>query len=464
MDQCDKKSQKPSKKIIVTNRYLDFINPQAAGIDIGSTSHFVAVPEGCDKETVREFKSFTSDLYAMADWLKACGIKTVAMESTGVYWIPVFEVLEKSGFNVNLVDARQLKNVSGRKTDIVDCQWIQQMHTCGLLKAAFRPADEICELRAYVRQRAMLIQSMSSHILHMQKSLTQMNIQVHHVLTDITGDTGMKIIRSIVAGERDPKVLAQHRDRRCHQSVETIEKALMGNYRAEHLFALKQTLELYDFYQEKIIACDQAIEQKLLQFNDHSDHDNSDVKKSSKKSHYHTKHKMSFDLEGYLLRITGINLVEIPGINTLTALSMIGEIGLDMTRWKTGKHFASWLGLSPNNKISGGKRLSSKTKPSANRAATALRIAASSLHRSPTALGAFLRRLKARVGPAKAITATAHKLAKIIYNMLRYGAEYKDIGQEYYDKQYRNRVIKGLKKRAEVLGFDLISKIEMATV
>lgn len=236
--------------------HLEHINRMAAGIDIGSASHYVAIPQGCDEECVREFKSFTPDLLALAEWLKKCRIETVAMESTGVYWIPLYELLESKGFEVKLVDARHVKNVSGRKTDVLDCQWIQQLHTYGLLNGAFRPAEKICELRAYVRQRAMLIEQASHHIQHMQKAMSQMNLQLHNVLSDITGETGMKIIRAIVNGERDPNVLASYRNERCKNSIEVIEKSLMGYYRAEHIFALTQALELYDIYKEKIVVCD----------------------------------------------------------------------------------------------------------------------------------------------------------------------------------------------------------------
>ena len=252
-------------------KHLEHINQMAAGIDIGSRSHFVAVPEGCTEHCVREFKSFTTDLHELADWLKSCNITTVAMESTGVYWIPLYELLDSRGFDVKLVDARHVKNVSGRKTDVLDCQWLQQLHTYGLLSGAFRPAEEVCVLRAYLRQRSMLIDIAASHIQHMQKSLNQMNVQLHHAITDITGETGMKIIRAIVAGVRDPKLLASYRDRRCKSSVETIEKALTGNYRNEHVFTLSQALELYDIYQKKIAACDDEIEKQLSQFESRSD-------------------------------------------------------------------------------------------------------------------------------------------------------------------------------------------------
>lgn len=454
------KSKKGKKEPIP--KHLEHINQWAAGIDVGSTSHFVAVPEGCDEKTVREFSSFTTGLNELADWIIQCGIQTVAMESTGVYWIPVYELLEERGLEVRLVDARQTKNVSGRKTDVLDCQWIQQLHSYGLLNAAFRPAEESCALRSYVRQRTMLIQSTTTHIQHMQKALMQMNLQLHHVLADITGKTGMRIIRAINAGERCPKTLASYREPLCKNSVATIEQALTGHYRAEHLFSLQQALELYDIYQEKIAACDDEIEKKLAQFSA-SEIVSEPLIGTTTRRKQKSKNAPAFDLDSQLQRLTGVNLMDVPGMNSLTALYLIGEIGLDMTRWNTAKQFASWLGLCPGNKVSGGKRLSGKSKPSANRAAATLRMAASTLYRNQTALGAYLRRLKSRLGPAKAITATAHKIAKIIYNMLRFGVAYKEAGQDYYEQQYRDRVVRNLKRKAEELGFSLVETLEMAT-
>jgi transposase len=437
-------------------KHLEHINLWAAGIDIGANSHFVAVPEGSSETTVREFKTFTSDLHMLADWLKACGVQTIAMESTGVYWIPVYELLEEKGFDVKLVDARQVKNVSGRKTDVLDCQWIQQLHTYGLLKSAFRPVEEICELRAYVRQRSMLIQSASRHIQQMQKALMQMNVQLHHVISDITGETGMRIVRAIVGGERDPSILAEYRDPRCKSSIEDIKSALTGNYRAEHLFALKQSLELYDCFQEKIQACDDEIEKNMAKFLTDSKVATLPVEELNPNKKAAGKNSPTFALGKELHRLTGVDLLAIPGINNVSALKIIGEIGLDMNRWKDAKQFASWLGLCPGNKVSGGKRLSGKTKPSNNRTAATLRMAASTLYRSPTALGAYLRRLKSRIGPMKAITATAHKLAKIIYNMLRHGSEYVEAGQAYYEEQYRDRVIKNLQRKAAEFGLNIV--------
>lgn len=442
-------------------KHLEHINTMAAGIDVGSKSHFVAVPEGCTDVCVREFQSFTSDLHELANWLESCGITTVAMESTGVYWIPLFEILESRGFEVLLVDARGVKNVSGRKTDVLDCQWLQQLHTYGLLSGAFRPSEQVCALRAYMRQRNMLIQQMASHIQHMQKALSQMNIQLHNVISDITGETGMMIIRAIVNGERDPKLLATYRNYRCQSSLVIIEKSLTGNYRDEHVFALSQALELFDIYQNKIAACDEKIEKHLAVFEDATidkNEMNTDgtqlkiKKKTAKKS----KNAPSFDLGSHLIRMVGVDLTTIPGLEAYSVLKIISEIGLDLNRWKSRKQFASWLGLCPGNKVSGGKRLSGRSKRTANYAASALRMAASTLHHSHSALGAFFRRLKSRIGAPKATTATAHKLATIIFNMIRNKVEFIETGADYYEKQYRERMVKNLSMRAKTLGFDLV--------
>lgn len=457
--ESDQSKNKLVKSKIGLPKHLKHINTMAAGIDIGSKSHFVAVPEGCADICVREFQSFTNDLHELANWLESCGITTVAMESTGVYWIPLFELLESRGFEVLLTDARHVKNVSGRKTDVIDCQWLQQLHTYGLLSGAFRPSEQVCALRAYMRQRNMLIQQMSSHIQHMQKALSQMNIQLHNVISDITGETGMMIIRAIVNGERDPKLLATYRNYRCKSPLVIIEKSLTGNYRDEHVFALSQALELFDIYQNKITACDEQIEKKLSMFEDakidkkgKSAVDNATNKKSVKKS----KNAPSFNLSSHLIRMVGVDLTTIPGLEAYSVLKIISEIGLDLNRWKSSKQFASWLGLCPGNKVSGGKRLSGKSKRTGNYAASALRMAASTLHHSQSALGAFFRRLKARIGAPKATTATAHKLAIIIFNMIRNKMEFVETGADYYEKQYRDRLIKNLNNRAKMLGFELI--------
>lgn len=432
------------------------ININAAGIDIGAQKHFVAVPKGRDPQgqDVRHFDTFTTDLYALADWLKQCRIDTVAMESTGIYWIPLFEILEQKGFEVRLVNPRSIKHAPGRKSDVVDCQWIQQLHAYGLLTSAFRPDEQISVLRAYHRQRTMLVNHAATHIQHMQKALEQMNLKLTNVLSDITGTTGMKIIRSILAGERNPKKLSKHRHPRCKKSDQEIAKSLHGNWRDEHLFALQQAVALYDFYQTQIEACDQQIKAQLCRFEDRSD--NSELPPSTGKSNGFGK-KLTFDTTGHLYRMTGVDLTQIVGLNAPTVLTIIAEVGLDMSRWPTAKHFSCWLGLCPGSKISGGKNFSSKTKPSANRAAHAFRMAAYSLHRSQTAIGAFLRRKKAQLGAPKAITATAHKIARIFYEMLKTRTEYKDLGADYYHNRYKERTLRNLKRKAKAYGLELVN-------
>jgi transposase len=431
---------------------LQHLNLNAAGIDIGAAAHFVAVPPDRDPQPVREFATFTADLHRLADWLTACGVDTVVMESTGVYWIPLFEILDARGFKVLLVNARHVKNVSGRKSDVLDCQWLQQLHTYGLLQGAFRPADEIVVLRSYLRQRAMLVQGAAMHIQHMQKALQQMNRLLHQVVADLTGVTGMTIIRAILAGERDPQVLAQSRDYRCNQSAEVIANSLIGNYRAEHLFALQQAVTLYEAYQAQIAACDQQLEQYLASCPPVT----AAPPPTPAKPRQRTGNPFHFDAHAQLYRMTGVDLTRIDGIDAVTALTVVGEIGTDMTRWKTVKHFTSWLGLCPGTNVSGGKVQSTKTKPTVNRAAAALRLAATSLFRSRSALGAYLRRMTAKLGKPAAITATAHKLARLIYSMLRYGTEYVDAGQDYYERAYRERVVRNLTRRAKELGLVLV--------
>ena len=442
MTQTKKPSQKKPGRL---PKHLEHLNTTAAGIDIGSKSHFVAVPEGVDERPVREFSTFTDDLIRLAEWLIACGITTVAMESTGIYWIPVFELLESRGLEVKLVNARHVKNVPGRKSDVLDCQWLQQLHTYGLLRGAFRPAEQVCALRAYVRQRSTLVDNAASHIQRMQKALAQMNLLLHNVVSDITGVTGMLIIMAIVAGERDPLKLAAFRDRRCKNSQETIARSLQGNYRPEHLFSLKQAVELYQFYQTKIAECDRQILEQLSSFDAvASDHDGPSGTPPA-------------SLAEALQRMSGVDLAQIPGIDTNTALKITAEIGIDMSRWNSEKEFASWLGLCPGSKISGGKVLSSASKKVANRVAAALRMAAFALIRSKSALGAYIRRLRARMGSPKAITATAHKLARLVYSLLKHGTAYVDAGQDSYEERYRSRVMQNLKRKAQELGFELVA-------
>ena len=433
---------------------LPHLSPNAAGIDVGGASHFVAVPADRDEHPVREFASFTAELYRMADWLASCGIETVAMESTGVYWIPVFQVLEERGFEVKLVDARQLKRVPGRKSDVADCQWLQQLHSFGLLAGAFRPDDQVCVLRSYMRQRAMLVSYAGQHVQHMHKALVQMNVQLGHVIEDITGATGMRIIRAILDGERDPHRLAALRHEQCKNSATTIAKALEGDWREEHLFALRQAVELVEAYQAKIAACDERILAQLQSFEDRSGGQAPPKGRACR----HDRHDLGFDATAELFRMTGVDLVAINGLEAHTVLKVLSETGLDMSKWPTCKHFGSWLGLAPNNRVSGGKVLSRRTVPSANRAAAALRVAAQALHHSRSALGAFLRRKAAQIGMPKAITATAYKLARIIYSMLTRGTAFVERGQDYYERQYHDRVLKNLTRRATELGYCLVKQ------
>ena len=444
-----------SRKFKITElpAQLQHINLNAAGIDVGSERHMVAVPEGRDEVSVREFGTFTADLEALAAWLKKCGITSVAMESTGVYWIPLFELLERRGFEVKLVDARHVKNVSGRKSDVLDCQWLQQLHTYGLLAGAFRPPDEVCVLRSYLRQREMLTQAASMHIQHMQKALQQMNLLLHNVVSDITGVTGMKIIKAILAGERDPKVLARNRHELCKNSSATIAKSLVGNYREEHLFALRQAVELYEMYQTKIADCDEAIV-KQLEKQPNVSNDNPPTPDKPIQARDRVRHDT--DVRELLFKKSGVDLFAIPGLAVDTLLTLASEVGFDLTPWKTEKHFSSWLGLCPGTKRSGGKVLDAKTKRNPNRAAQAFRMAASSLYRSQTALGAFYRRIKARSGGQQAVTATAHKIARIYYAMLTKGTSYVELGQQAYEQQYKQRRIDHLKRQAKSLGFQLL--------
>ena len=456
---------------------MSSIRANAAGIDIGSRSHFVAIPDDNRKEKrVREFEAFTTNLKEMVQWLKECHIDTVAMEATGVYWIPLYEILEQNGFEVLLVNASHVKNVPGRpKSDVLDCQWIQRLHEVGLLRGAFRPADEFISLRSYVRQRSDLIAQRSEHSLRMQKALTQMNLQLNNVIRDITGISGMLIIRAMISGERNPIKLAQLADRRCNNPKDIIAKSLEGNFRQEHMFALKQAVDFYDYYHQKIVECEKEIKtalEKIFKTEENNDLKaqttqtnalklpDANARKISKKGSGKNslKNDYCFDLHAETIRIAKVDLTKIPGIDASSAIKIIAEIGTDMSRWPTEKHFASWLGLCPGMKLSGGRLISGATKSCANKVAVALRMSATTLHRSKSALGAFLRRKKAQKGPAKAITATAHKMAKQIYCMLKYGEEYVEGGQEYYEKQYQERALRSMKTKASELGYDLVPK------
>ena len=432
---------------------LPMVHPYAAAIDVGATMHMAAVGPDRTGEPVRSFGTFTADLHRLADWFEVCGVTSVVMESTGVYWIPVFEILQDRGLEVFLVNARDAKQVPGRKTDVKDAQWLQRLHAYGLLRASFQPKAEIAELRAYLRQRERLLEYAASHIQHMQKALTEMNLQLHHVVSDITGATGMRIIRAILAGERDPAVLASLRDIRCHSSPETIEKGLTGHYRAEHLFALEQALALYDTYQHKVAACDQRIEAVLKALSTHKP--DPGPLPAPRRRMSSQLNEPSFDLRSALYAVLGQDLTRIHGLGPSLALKLVAECGTDLTAWPSSKHFTSWLCLAPGNKISGGKVLSSRTRRSGSRAAALLRLAAVTIGKTETALGAFYRRLSTRIGKAKAVTATARKIAVLFYNALRHGMDYADPGASYYEERYRKRVIDNLHRRAKAFGFVL---------
>lgn len=426
-------------------------HPHAAGIDIGGSSHFVAVPSDRSEMPVKEFGCYTQDLQEMAAWLLTCGIAIVALESTGVYWIPVYEVLESHGIEVMLVNARSIKNVTGRKSDVLDCQWLQQLMSFGLLNAAFRPPADVCALRAISRQRDMLLRGQASCVQRMQKALTQMNLQLTNTITDITGKTGLDIIRAIEAGERNPYALAKLRNYRIHASEAEIAKSLEGTWKEEHLFCLSQALKLYDSYQALIAEADAKLNALITPLRRQ---DTEAYEKKSKKRG--GKNAPNFDVRDALREWVGVDLTEIGGIDVCTALKVLVELGPDLSKFKSAKHFCSWLGLCPGTCISGGKRLSGATKRIPNRVARALKLAAQGLHHSQCGLGAYYRRMAARLGKGKAITATAHKLARLVYAMLTQGSEYVEQSQAQYEEKFQERTLKYLQQKAKTLGFDLV--------
>lgn len=431
---------------------LEQLNRNAAGLDVGAEEMYVAVPPDRDAARVCRFPPFTADLRRLADWLQACGIETVAMEATGVYWLPLYEMLAERGFQVCLVNARHLKNVSGRKPDGLDCQWLQQLPTYGLLRPSFRPPEQLAALRSLVRHREMLVQYRAAHIQPMQKALTQMHLRLTNVLSDITGVTGLKIIRAIVAGEHNPHVLAQFREAGCQKRETEIAKSLEGHYKREHLFTLKQALALYDFYARQVQACDTELEALYQQFDPP---ETPGTPPPAPRTMKRRKNQAHFDLAAALYRMTGVDLTQSDGLDALSLQKVLSEIGTDRHKWPTVKHVASWLHLCPQNKITGGKVVQRGVQPTQNRASTAVRVAAASLHRSDSALGAYFRRMRARHGAPSAVTATAHKLARIIYFMLKERKAYHDVGVEYYEQQYRTRLLRMLHRQASQLGFRL---------
>lgn len=450
-------SKKAKKKISIDQDW-PLINPNAAGIDLGSREHWVCVPQGRGANSVRCFGTFTADMESMADWLKQCGVTSIAMEATGVYWIAPLQILERRGFQVLLVNARQIKNVSGRKSDVADCQWIQRLHSYGLLGGSFRPADPYCVLRSYVRYRDDLVSARSTQTQHMQKALAQMNIQLSQVLSDINGLSGMAIIEGILEGERNPLQLAGRVDRRVKASQEKVAKALVGDYRSEHLFVLRQAFELYHVYEAKIQACEQEMALDLEKLPDRVDEK---LKPLPARSGHK---KMDESLRAGLYRKLGVDITAVEGLGAQVGLTMLTEVGPNLEAFKTEKHFASWLGLCPDNRISGGKVLSRRTRRVCNRLSDVLRLAASTLERSKTALGGFFRRMKARLGAAEGITATAHKLARIVYRLIKYGEDYVKEGLDAYEKKYNDRRLKALRKFAANCGFSLVPNLAVANV
>ena len=463
-----KNIKKSPKTQAPSNFRLTPLNPCVAGIDIGASSVFICIGFADGHQEIQEYLTFTEDLKNMLNWIRQNNIQSVAMESTGVYWIPVYDILAQAGIDVTLVNAHHLKTVPGRKTDVKDCQWIQQLHAYGLLRGSFRPNDEGVMLRGYVRQRSRLFELASQQVQLMHKALVQMNLQLNHVVSDITGATGINIIRAIVAGERSPTVLAKYRNYRCKKDEKEIAKALDGNYREEHLLSLKHALSAYDFFHQQAYECEEAIEQMInkwekevekstpIQNPDSIEHSSEKSGKIQKKTKYNLS-PYHFEAESSLQKILNVNLTDIPGLDINGIIKILGEVGMDMSKWPSAKHFASWLGLCPGNKISGGKILSSKTKPTANRAAQALRLAANTLYNSKTALGAYFRRMRARLGAPKAITATAHKLAKILYAMLKERKSFTEVGQAAYEQAYKERQLVSLQKRAQELGYGLVA-------
>jgi transposase len=440
---------KKGKQRISINQAWPLINADAAGVDLGSREHWVAVPEGRSPQSVRCFGTFTADLEALADWLKECRVSSVAMEATGVYWIALFQILERRGLAVLLVNARQIKNVSGRKSDVADCQWIQRLHAYGLLGGSFRPADPYCVVRSYLRYRDELVAARTTQTQHMQKALQQMNVQLHQVLSDVNGVSGLAIIDAIIQGERNPLKLAGLAHRRVKSTTEQIAKALVGDYRAEHLFVLKHAYELYQVYEARIGDCDQALARELAGLPDR-------VAAKPGPAAAPVKKNLDANLHRELQRALGVDLTAVEGFGILVGLTVLTEVGPDVSRFPTEKHFTSWLGLCPDNRVSGGRVLSCRTRRVVNRLSDILRLAATTLERSQTALGAYYRRMKAKLGAAEGITATAHKLARILYRLLKHGEQYVREGIEAYEKKHQQRKLNSLQKTASSMGFTLV--------
>ena len=453
-------AKKPKKDRKTDNAVLPVMRPDAAGIDIGATEIFVAVPADRAAENVRSFPTFTQDLYALADWLTQCGVKTVAMESTGVYWIPLFQILEDRDFEVCLVNAHHVKNVPGRRTDVLDCQWLQFLHSVGLLRASYRPDQDVCAVRSLLRHRESLVQMAAAHVNHLQKALDQMNLQLHHVISDITGQTGLAIVDAILAGGRNPLELAKLRNERIKASEAVIAKSLVGDYRPEHLFTLRQSLDAYRSYQKLIADCDREIRRLVEEFQSPRQPGRSAGASFPSQDQKEKASAAGGILRRELQRVFGIDLTRIPGIHTGIAQTLFGEIGPDFRKFRSASAFASWMGLCPDNDISGGKVLWAGTRKVNCRAATALRMAAQSLHHSKSALGDFYRRMRAKLGAPKAITATAHKLARIIFHLVTTRQQFDDSRFGTDQLRFQKRQEAKLRARAKAIGFELIPLVK----
>ena len=459
-----KTKSKSAKSKKVYKKSLSMIQPDSAGIDVGSGEMWVCVPEDRTEKNILKFGTFTPDLISIANWLQECEVKTVAMESTGVYWIPLYQILEARGFEVVLVNARDLKGVSGRpKTDRLDCQWIQRLHTYGLLKASFRAEDNICRLQVLMRHRKNLVQESGTHVMHMQKSLRLMNLVLDRVISDITGETGMNIIKAILRGEYDPYTLAKYRNSRIKSTEDDIRKALTGNYRKEEIFILRQAVDSYNHVNKQIVDCDteifkqvEKIKEEHLQKNNKQSDNISIQEKKFRKRKSGAFMGNSSALSEYLQSIIGADPTDLNGIDMLGALTLVSETGFDMSKWETSKRFSSWLGLAPNRKITGGKVLSSGTKKVNSRAAQVFRTAAVSLKNSDCYIGAFYRRMARKSGKGIAVVATARKISVLYYNTLKYGRRFVELGANYYEQKYKERVEKNLIIKARKMGYTLI--------
>lgn len=436
------------------SRVWEQINEHAGGVDAGAEHHWVAVPPERASPSVRKFATNTRGLYELADWIIECGVTTVAVEATGVYCVPLLEVLEARGIEVVLAKPSSLKSVNDcHKTDMIDCQWIQLLHTFGLLRRSLRPTAEVAVFRAYNRHRQTLIMQAATAIEHMKKALTEMNIRLDRAVTDVTGQTGMRIIRAILGGERDPRALAAMRDGRCAKSEASIADDLTGKWADHHLFALKHAVATWDHLQGLIKECSLELEKHAEQF--HKKQRRSTVPKPRRVEHLR-KNVLPFDARELFYEVLGQDLTQIDGISVATVSAFIAEVGTDVAAFKTEKHFCSWLKACPGSNTSGGKNRSGRNRPTTNRLWTALRIAAQTLSRSKSALGAFYRRLRARLGPEKAINATAHKLARMIYFTLKFQRPYTDPGPDAYTQHHRDVILKSMERRARQLGYTLI--------